>query len=81
MAATIGFDWIVGGILVAAWLLFAKVFKISSLAAIISFAALPLVVYWRQQELTLAAVFVALSIILIWRHRGNIQRLLQGTES
>ncbi len=81
MAATIGFDWIVGGILVATWLLFAKVFKISSLAAIISFAALPLVVYWRQQELTLAAVFVALSIILIWRHRGNIQRLLQGTES
>ncbi len=81
MAATIGFDWIVGGILVATWLLFAKVFKISSLAAIIAFAALPLVVYWRQQELTLAAVFVALSIILIWRHRGNIQRLLQGTES
>ena len=81
IAATVGFDWLAGGILIGIWLLFAKVFKISSLAAIVSFTALPLVIYWREQEMTVAAVFVALSAILIWRHRGNIRRLLQGTES
>ncbi len=81
IAATVGFDWLVGSILIAIWLLFAKVFKISSLAAIISFCALPLLIYWRQQDLAISMVFVAISAILIWRHKGNIQRLLQGVES
>lgn len=81
IAATVGFNWIVGAILIAIWLLFAGVFKISSLAAIISFCALPVLVYWRTQSLEVSIVFGALSVILIWRHKSNIQRLLQGSES
>ena len=81
IAATVGFNWIVGAILIAIWLLFARVFKISSLAAIISFCALPALVYWRTQNLEVSIVFVALSVILIWRHKSNIQRLIQGSES
>ena len=81
IAATAAYSWIVGVMLIAIWLLFAKVFKISSLAAIVSFLALPAIVYWREQDLAVALVFGLLSAILIWRHRGNIQRLLQGTES
>ena len=81
IAATVGFNWVVGAILIAIWLLFARVFKISSLAAIISFCALPVLVYWRTQNLEVSTVFVALSVILIWRHKGNIQRLIQGSES
>jgi glycerol-3-phosphate acyltransferase PlsY len=81
IAATLGFNWIAGAILIGIWLLFAKVFKISSMAAIISFALLPLVIYWRGQDLQVSLVFVALSVILIWRHKGNIQRLISGTES
>jgi glycerol-3-phosphate acyltransferase PlsY len=81
IAATVAFNWIVGASLIAIWLLFARVFKISSLAAIISFTALPGLVYWRVPDLGVATVFAALSIILIWRHRANIQRLLSGSES
>ncbi len=81
IAGTVGFDWLTGAILVGVWLLFAKVFRISSLAAIISFATLPIVVYWRVPDLAVTAVFIAISVILIWRHRGNIQRLITGTES
>ena len=80
MAATVGFDWIAGAILIAIWLVFARVFKISSLAAIVSFCALPVLIYWREPNLGSAAVFAAISIILIWRHRDNIQRLLSGNE-
>jgi glycerol-3-phosphate acyltransferase PlsY len=80
IAASVAFNWMVGAILIAIWLLFARVFKISSLAAIISFCALPLLVYWRVPDLQVAAVFAAISIILIWRHRANIQRLLGGNE-
>ncbi len=81
IAGTVGFDWLSGAILIGVWLLFAKVFRISSLAAIISFATLPLVVYWRVPDLAVTMVFVAISVVLIWRHRSNIQRLLTGTES
>ena len=81
IAATVGFNWITGAILIAIWLVFAKIFKISSLAAIISFGVLPLLVYWREQDLQVSIVFVALSVILIWRHKSNIQRLIQGSES
>jgi glycerol-3-phosphate acyltransferase PlsY len=81
IAATVGFNWMAGAILIAIWLLFARVFKISSLAAIISFCALPLLIYWREQDLQVSIVFVALSAILIWRHKSNIQRLIQGSES
>ena len=81
IAATVAFDWIIGAILIAIWLLFAKVFRISSLAAIISFTSLPLLVLWFTQALVPTLIFAAISVTLIWRHRGNIQRLLAGTES
>jgi len=80
IAASVAFNWVVGAILIAIWLLFARVFKISSLAAIISFCALPLLIYWRVPDLRVAGVFAAMSIILIWRHRSNIERLLSGNE-
>ena len=80
IAATLGFNWIAGFALIGIWVLFAKVFKISSLAAIISFAALPLLIYWRAQSLQVSLVFAALSVILIWRHKDNIQRLISGSE-
>jgi len=81
IAATVGFNWIAGTMLIAIWLLFARVFKISSLAAIVSFSALPILIYWREPDPRAAAVFAAISAILIWRHRANIQRLFRGKEN
>ncbi len=81
MAATLAFNWIAGATLIAIWLLFAKVFKISSLAAIVSFSVVPLVIFWLTGDLWVASVFVVMSAILIWRHKSNIQRLISGTES
>lgn len=81
IAVSVGFDWLVGVIIIAIWLLFARVFKISSLAAIIAFTTLPALIYWREASAMTTAVFTLMSIILIWRHKGNIQRLLQGDET
>jgi glycerol-3-phosphate acyltransferase PlsY len=81
MAVNVGFNWIVGIIIITNWLVFARVFKISSLAAIISFTALPFLIYWQEASLAVTGVFSLMSGILIWRHKSNIQRLLQGKES
>ncbi len=81
IAVNVAFNWLVGLIVIAIWLLFAKVFKISSLAAIIAFAILPLLIFWQETSIITTLIFVAMSVILIWRHRSNIQRLVQGVES
>ena len=81
IAVSVAFNWIAGAITITIWLLFARVFKISSLAAIISFTVLPLVIYWHEASLAITGVFCLMSVILIWRHKANIQRLLQGEES
>lgn len=80
LAVIFAFNWMVGIATGAIWLLVARVFKISSLAAIISFIALPAIIYWQSGDLAVTSTFASLSAILIWRHRSNIQRLLAGTE-
>ncbi len=81
IAVNVAFNWLVGLIIIAVWLLFAKVFRISSLAAIIAFTTLPLLVFWQEASIAITLVFTTMSVILIWRHRSNIQRLVQGVES
>lgn len=81
IAVSVGFEWIVGVIIIAIWLLFARVFKISSLAAIVAFISLPALIYWQDATVATTGIFMLMSSILIWRHKSNIQRLLQGSES
>lgn len=81
LAAIFAFNWMIGIAMGAIWLIVARVFKISSLAAIISFIALPGIIYWQTRDLTVSLIFASISVILIWRHRGNIQRLLSGNEN
>ncbi len=62
------------------WLSVAFVSRYSSLAALIASAATPAILYW-QGDARLTALFVALAALLWIVHRGNIARLLNGTES
>ncbi|MBF0358633.1 MAG: glycerol-3-phosphate 1-O-acyltransferase PlsY [Magnetococcales bacterium] len=61
------------------WLLAAKTFKISSLAALIAFGALPLVLALLGETTALWASGL-LTGLIFWRHRTNIQRLIAGVE-
>ena len=66
---------------IATWILIFAFFRISSLAALVAavFAPFAYVLLFKA-DLTGAAV-LAISLLLVWRHRANIQRLLAGTES
>lgn len=72
---------LLGGVVLGAWLLVALVTRYSSLAAVIASLSAPLVaaVLFGRGWYTLTVL--AMSLMLLWRHRGNIARLRAGTES
>jgi len=77
-----GFSWWVGLATAATWLIIAKVFKLSSLAALIATALAPVYLFFllpNTMPLILATILMV--IILFWRHKSNIQNILSGSES
>lgn len=72
--------WPVGLALVLTWLIVAKLFKVSSLAAVVATLAAPLYAYAFRIPDSLALMTVLISGLVLWRHRSNIQRLVNGTE-
>ncbi len=77
----LGLGWQIGGSVILIWLFISKALKISSLAGLIAMALAPLIIwiFWPAPELI--GMQVAVSLLLFWRHRGNIQRLLDGSEN
>jgi glycerol-3-phosphate acyltransferase PlsY len=55
--------------------------KFVSLASIAAALVLPIAVWYWNGSLTMTAVMAALSALAIYKHKPNIQRLLDGTES
>ena len=72
-------DWRIGVGTIATWLLIAFFLRYSSLAALVAALFAPLatayLLGWQS-----ALVVAVMSALLVWRHRGNISRLLAGTE-
>lgn len=71
--------WQVGLAVVATWLVIAALFRYSSLSALISAIAAPFYT-WYFTNNTYAIVVSIISLLLIYRHRTNIQKLLTGKE-
>ena len=68
--------------LVLVWVVVFALTKYSSLAAIVSALLLPIYVWsWLEAYQDYELVFIFISVMLIWRHRTNIQKLLNGTEA
>jgi glycerol-3-phosphate acyltransferase PlsY len=62
------------------WIAVALATRYSSLSALVAAAALP-VLLWTQGFLLFALLFALMTLLLFWKHRENIARLLKGTES
>ena len=76
-----GFNPLLGLATLATWAIVAFFFRYSSLASLVSalFAPFYQVLIWGGGAVAWAAV--AMSLLLVWRHSANIQKLLRGTES
>ena len=64
----------------AIWLVMAFGFKVSSLAALAATVAAPLVALWLMPYPSWAWATVAIAVLVLYRHKSNIQNLLQGKE-
>ena len=73
-------NYILGLVFLITWLIVAKVFKISSLSAIIAFVATLLAtLIFYNFNLTLLIFFF--TIFSVYTHRDNIRRIVSGEES
>jgi acyl phosphate:glycerol-3-phosphate acyltransferase len=63
------------------WLIIAFFFRYSSLAALAAAVFAPLFDGFLFGANIIALAIVAMSSLLIWRHRGNIAKLMAGQES
>ena len=73
-------DLRLGFAVLAVWLVLALGLRLSSLAALAATAiALPMAGGFGLEPPLLAAI-AAMAVLLVWRHRSNIRKLLAGTE-
>lgn len=76
----LAWDWPVALACAAIWILVAAITRYSSLAALtVAAAAAPLFALFERWELL--PLVVAMTLILIMKHAGNIRRLIRGEES
>ena len=72
---------LIAGSQVAVWALMALVFRYSSLAALVTALATPILLSWQMDDPVLTGFGIILAALLVFRHRANIVRLVQGNES
>jgi glycerol-3-phosphate acyltransferase PlsY len=76
-----GFNPLLGLATLATWAIVAAFSRYSSLASLAAAAFAPFyqLLIWEADAYALAIVVMCL--LLIWRHEGNIRKLIAGTES
>jgi glycerol-3-phosphate acyltransferase PlsY len=71
--------WPVGLCAGAIWLAMAAVGRVSSLAALVSFALAPLLAAMLA-DATVVKLALVIAVLVFARHHANIRRLIAGTE-
>ncbi|MDH4394015.1 MAG: glycerol-3-phosphate 1-O-acyltransferase PlsY [Aquabacterium sp.] len=77
----LAYDPMLGGVTLLVWTLVAAVFRYSSLASLVAalFAPFFTLLFFDRPSVALAVAVMCL--LLIWRHWGNILKLIKGKES
>jgi glycerol-3-phosphate acyltransferase PlsY len=71
---------LVGLIIVVSWLILVKLTKTASISSlIVVFGTIPLAIWQGVSGMALFWLLVTV-VLIVWRHRGNIQRMVRGDE-
>ncbi|GMR20418.1 MAG: glycerol-3-phosphate 1-O-acyltransferase PlsY [Gammaproteobacteria bacterium] len=66
--------------LIATWVATAVITRFSSLSALVASFLAPVYAWWLLPHLPYKVMATVMAVLLIWRHRSNIKRLLAGEE-
>ena len=80
LGVLLGLSPALAGIVLGIWCLILALFRYSSLAALTA-VVLGLVYAWGKIPTDYYSVYVIITIAILWRHRANIVRLFNGTET
>ena len=72
---------LVGALIGITWMISALIFNISSLSALIACLLAPLYFFWVTGSLDLFTGLVVIAVFIYWSHRGNIKKIIDGSES
>ena len=75
-----GLDWRMGLLFLAVWIATAAITRYSSLSALVATVVIPVVEFFAG-DVRIAALALVMTAIAWIKHRGNISRLMAGTES
>ncbi|MDO9450953.1 MAG: glycerol-3-phosphate 1-O-acyltransferase PlsY [Rugosibacter sp.] len=81
LGVLLGFSLVLGGWVAAVWVLVAMVTRYSSLAALAAAASAPFIAMLSHEQIEIVLAVAVMSVVLVYRHRLNIQKLRAGTES
>ncbi len=81
LGVLLGIAWPVGVAALITWLTVAALTRYSSLSALCAAILTPLYTTLLTDSQPVLYMAATLSLLLIWRHRGNIRSLVDGTES
>ena len=51
-----------------------------SLGSLLAMAAYPLLIFWMTRDISVVVMSVAVFALILFKHRGNLLRLIQGNE-
>jgi acyl phosphate:glycerol-3-phosphate acyltransferase len=68
-------------IVLTVWIVMFAVTRYVSVASIVGSVALPFAAYLTKNSATIVLVTAFMAVLAVYKHRSNIQRLLNGTES
>ena len=63
------------------WISVAKITRYSSLAALLATLSLPVIAWFLRYPVPVVSLTIGISLLIVWRHRSNIQNLYRGEES
>jgi glycerol-3-phosphate acyltransferase PlsY len=81
LGVLIAMYWLVGLLFALTWFIVAKLSRYSSLAGILSAIFAPGFTWLLLPDPAYTICTIIMSVLLLWRHRPNIRKLIAGTES